>query len=111
MSLLFESRGNAKLQIMKDQWDPERFHVLQMQIFPTNVKAANSTVIEVGFEGELLMDYPYYKIALPTSNAEPCTVDLLQIYGYALNNCVANLHLRFPSPGVYWVADIRLFGV
>jgi len=106
--LVFESDGVAELQIAKGTFDPEIDHLLHIGITPTCPVASSEVRIELLFEGELSIAYPQCTITLANSKSQHVSVDLLQIYAYALSKSITNLRLRFPARGCYRVSDLRL---
>jgi hypothetical protein len=105
--LFFESRGKAALTIQEGQWDPETAHELRIGIQGFSY-AGEPVRLELNFSGELKIPYPNPWIELTSHQVHCISVDLLQVYAYALNPRVKDLALRFRTPGIYKISQVAL---
>jgi hypothetical protein len=105
-SLSFSTTGSASVVLFPGDWDPEQVHIFTMRIAATYPIPNPQTKIEVSFEGQLPIPYAANKIVLPEDGGD-ISIDLLQLYSYALNPRVGKLTLRFPAPGTYTISDVR----
>jgi hypothetical protein len=108
-SIAFTTAGGASVMLLPNEWDPEQAHILSINITASLDKppAEGEDGFEVLFEGQLPFPYRPNRISLPRDGGV-VSVDLLQLYSYALNTRVGRLSLRFPQAGRYTIADIRL---
>jgi hypothetical protein len=106
-ALAFESTGATTLLIRDGAWDPERAHQAQLHLRARS--HTNGPVrLEFHFSGALSIPYPRPWLDLAGADSECVTVDLLQLYAYALNPRVTRLTVRFPTPGRYEVLSVTL---
>jgi hypothetical protein len=108
-SLSIATAGGASITLLENDWDSEQAHILSMRIDANsdNSRADARVLLEVDFEGRLPIPYAANKLTL-SKDVHDISVDLLQIYSYALNDRVGKLGLRFPRAGRYTISDIRL---
>lgn len=105
--LVFESEGEAEFVIREGQWDPEMAHriELDMQVFSYDNKPMR---LEFTFSGDLKIPYPRPWVELQSHELHCISIDLLQVYAYALNPKVKQLALRFRAPGIYKISRLVL---
>lgn len=106
-SWLVDSNGETWLAIAQGSWDPESRHRLQLGIEYLSNKISG-VVANVSFRGELKIPYGTSRIALDAQEGDCLSIDLLQIYGYALNSRVGELKLGFPVAGKYRITNLEL---
>jgi hypothetical protein len=108
-ALSFATVGGASMMLSQDNWDPEQAHILTLRVsaVPDKPIPGEETQAEIIFEGQLPIPYSANKIALPKEGGD-ISVDLLQLYSYALNPQVGKLGLRFPVAGSYTISGVRL---
>ena len=108
-SVSFTTTGGASAMLLPGDWDPEKIHILSINISAVLDKPipGEEPKVEVLFEGQLPIPYRPNRIAVPRGGGV-ISVDLLQLYSYSLNPQVGKLRLRFPNAGSYTIADVRL---
>jgi hypothetical protein len=108
-SVSFTTAGGASALLLPGDWDPEKIHILSMNISAVLDKPVpgEEPQVEVLFEGQLPIPYRPNRIAVPRGGGV-ISIDLLQLYSYSLNPQVGKLRLRFPGAGSYTIADLRL---
>lgn len=107
-STLLESNGSAELVIDKGVWDPEKRHLLVLNVGHYGTTKTNNVKLEVHFTGDLKIPYSKSYFIIPSGKQSTLSIDLLQIYSYSLNPRVGNLRIAFPEPGKYLVSDMKL---
>jgi hypothetical protein len=109
-TLSFSTSGSASsLRLVDDAWDPETAHVLSFKISTRNVAIdpkEDGVPIEISFSGDLSIPYAHNTIVLHKTDND-ISIDLLQLYSYALNPAVRGLVLHFPHAGDYAISDVR----
>jgi hypothetical protein len=109
-TLSFSTTGGAEIRLLEGPWDPEAAHVLTLSVAGQKIGVhgtGEDFEIEITFSGELKVPYVANTIRIPT-NGQQVSIDLLQLYSYALNPTVRDLTLRFPHGGSYRISGIRL---
>jgi len=106
-ALAISTTGGASLRLVAGDWDPETSHVLTLRVVPAAVAPEpGGAWIEVTFSGDLPVPYVPNRVSLPQGGGD-ISIDLLQLYSYALNPRVRDLGLRFPRAGSYTISDVR----
>lgn len=109
-TLSFSTRGGAEIRLVEGVWDPEAAHVLTLRVEGENIgdrgTAKPEIEIELTFSGELKVPYAANRIRIPSDGGQ-LSIDLLQLYSYALNPTVRDLVLRFPHGGRYRISGLR----
>ena len=98
-SVSFTTTGGASAMLLPGDWDPEKIHILSINISAVLDKPVpgEEPQVEVLFEGQLPIPYRPNRIVVPRGGGV-ISVDLLQLYSY-LNPQVGKLRLRFPERG------------
>src|SRR5258708_7469961 len=106
-SLTVSTTGGATIRLIAGDWDPETKHVLTMRIVPAPVTPEPpGEWIEVIFSADLPVPYAHNRVSVPKGGSD-ISIDLLQLYSYALNPRVRDLGLRFPHAGNYTISNVR----
>jgi len=106
-ALTISTTGGASLRLIAGDWDPETNHVLTLRVVPAAVAPEpGGDWVEVTFSGDLPFRYAPNRVSLPQGGGD-VSIDLLQLYSYALNPRVRDLGLRFPRAGGYTISDVH----
>jgi hypothetical protein len=107
-TLTIATEGGASIRLSAGDWDPETSHILTFRVMasPATPQLGGES-IEVAFAGDLPIPYASNKLLLPKGGGV-VSIDLLQLYSYALNPRVRDLSLRFPRAGSYTISDVSL---
>jgi hypothetical protein len=106
-TLILDSQGDVMVPIRNRPWDPETAHLLSLNIRALST-AAQTVRIEIAFHGALQIPYPTPWLELTVDEAHCLSVDLLQVYAYALNPQITHLVVRFRTPGRYQISQFTL---
>jgi hypothetical protein len=107
-SKLIHSNGASELFIDSGAWDPEKRHVLILNVGHCGAAKKKNVNLEVQFTGELKIPYSKNFFVIPSGMQRTISIDLLQIYSYSLNPRVGSLRITFPVPGDYLVSSVKL---
>jgi hypothetical protein len=105
--LTFDSEGEALMIIREGAWDPEQAHQLQLELQAWPV-GAGPIRLEVAFTGALAIPYPQPWLELQPYAMNCLSLDLLQVYAYALNPQITQLTVRLRTPGRYQIPQLSL---
>lgn len=105
---LIHSTGIADIIVDKGVWDPERRHLLILNLEHQGASMADNVKLGIQFSGELKIPYSKNFIVIPSGKKCTISVDLLQIYAYSLNQQVGNLRIFLSTPGNYLISGVTL---
>lgn len=126
--LLRVSDGTTRLVVKAGRWDPDQLFMLRFQgrfealepmpqtsssnlFSPSSLKAPSPPAhakVHILFSGSLRIPYPQPWFLLPTDMTIDLSIDLRQIYAYALSDEIEDLALLFSTPGRYVISDLTL---
>ena len=107
-ALRLRSDGQAVLRVVDSPFDPETLPYLRLRIEHLRDGQRSDFNVGVAFQTDFDLTPVRGTLHIPASEAAIMSVDLRQLYAFALSRHVSNLKLVFSEPGTYRIAAVEL---